>query len=65
MREVDSRRLNSRIKGRPVLERRIRALLVAVHRFVRGRAATAADQQWAAGTMDRLTAALSCDQERH
>jgi hypothetical protein len=38
MREADGRQLHTRVKGRQVLERRIRALLVAVHRFGRCRA---------------------------
>jgi hypothetical protein len=54
MREVDGRRLVSRVKGRAALEKRLRALLVSVHRFGRCRAATEADRQWTARAIDRL-----------
>lgn len=55
---LDGPPLPSRIKGRPALIRRIRSLLVAVHRFGRGRARTRADQQWAAQVIDGLTTLL-------
>ena len=44
MRELDGRRLLSRVKGRPALERRLRGLLVAVHRFDRSRAVSRDDR---------------------
>ena len=50
--------LHSRIKGRAQLVRRMRGLLVAVHRFGRGRACTPADLRWAAMVIDGLTALL-------
>ena len=49
----------TRIKGRPALVRRLRALLVACHRFGRCRAVTADDQRWAALVLDGLTATLA------
>ncbi len=58
MREVDGRRMPRRVLGRWRLEMRARALLIAVHRFGRCRAATAADQAWAARWLDGLTALL-------
>ena len=48
MRELESRRLPSRVRGRAALVRRLRALLVAVHRFGRARARTRAKVAWAA-----------------
>ena len=59
MREVDGRRVVSRVKGRAALEKRLRALLVACHRFGRARANTAVDRQWAAIVIDRLTDVLT------
>lgn len=47
-----------RVKGRAALTRRLRALLVAVHRFGRARATTPDDLQWTAHLLDTLTAAL-------
>ena len=55
---IDSRRLVSRVKGRPALERRLRALVIAVHRFGRQRARTVEDLQWTARVLDALSAAL-------
>ena len=54
--------LHSRIKGRAALERRIRGLLIAVHRFGRGRQLTAEDLRWAAKTIDRLTEMLNANE---
>ena len=48
----------SRVKGRPALVRRLRGLLVAVHRFAKHRATSRADLWWSARTVDALTAAL-------
>jgi hypothetical protein len=48
MRELDGRRIVSRIAGRPALEKRLRALLVSCHRFGRARARTRAELAWAA-----------------
>ena len=50
-----------RIRGRRALEKRIRSLLVSVHRFVRCRACSHADQAWCARTIDALTAVLETD----
>lgn len=55
--ELD-RSMPSRIKGQAQLIRRIRLLLVAVHRFGRHRARTRAERLWAANVIDRLTALL-------
>ncbi len=59
MREVDGRRVVSRVRGRPALERSIKLLLIRVHRFGRMRAATAADRQWTAKVIDRLSDVLT------
>ena len=48
-----------RVKGRPALVRRLRGLLLAVHRFGRCRAATDADRRWTAAVLDALAAALA------
>ncbi|MCC7034017.1 MAG: hypothetical protein IT179_14435 [Acidobacteria bacterium] len=48
-----------RIKGRPALVRRLRGLLLAVHRYGRHRASTDRDRQWAAHLIDHLTATLA------
>lgn len=48
----------SRIKGRPALVRRLRGLLVAVHRYGKGRARTPEEVRWAAKMLDRLQHAL-------
>ena len=52
------RTVASRIKGRPALVKRLRALLLAVHRFGRGRVHTPEDLCWTATLIDRLYAAL-------
>ena len=73
MRELDGRRLVSRVKGRPALERRARGFLVAVQRFGSARATSHDDLSWCARWIDGLTALLdgrsattanttSCDQ---
>jgi hypothetical protein len=49
----------SRIKGKASIVRRLRALLIAAHRYGRGRARTAEDIQWSAVMLDALTAALA------
>jgi hypothetical protein len=59
VRELDGRRLQTRIKGRDALERRIRGVLIAVHRFARLRATTRADLTWSAQAIDGLTATLT------
>lgn len=56
MREINRRLIPRRTQGRPVLQRRLTALLVAVHRFARCRAASPADQAWAARLIAGLTA---------
>ncbi len=48
----------SRIRGRPALVRRLRALLLAVSRYARGRAVTPEDVTWAACTLDALADCL-------
>jgi hypothetical protein len=52
---------HTRVKGRPALMKRLRALLVAVHRFARARARTPDDVQWAARTIAALSALLQED----
>jgi hypothetical protein len=48
-----------RVKGRPALVRRLRGLLLAVHRYGRARATTADDHQWTARMLDALTVAVT------
>lgn len=48
----------TRVTGRPALLRRLRALLVAAHRFARHRATTAADRDWSIQVLDGLTSTL-------
>lgn len=57
MRDLGARPLH-RVKGRPALVRRLRGLLLAVHRFGRARATTPDDRAWTAHVLDVLTAAL-------
>lgn len=59
MRELISVHLPSRVHGRQVLARRLRGLHIAVHRFARCRARSAADHRWAARLVDALAAALA------
>ena len=61
VRELDSRHLVSRVKGRPALERRMRSLLLAVGRFANYRAFTSRDRRWAAAVVDRLQPLLRDD----
>jgi hypothetical protein len=56
MRDLDVP-IHHRVKGRPVLIRRLGGLLVAVCRFARCRATSRADQRWAARMIDALTEA--------
>jgi hypothetical protein len=58
MRELLGVHLPSRVRGRAALLRRLRALLVAVHRFGGHRASTHDDQRWAALVIDALTATV-------
>jgi hypothetical protein len=62
MRNLDTR-IPRRITGRPALERRCRALLLAIHRFGRGRATTRPDVLWAARAIDSLTVLLDSHQQ--
>jgi cephalosporin-C deacetylase-like acetyl esterase len=55
--------LHSRIRGRAALERRARALLIAIHRYGRGRQLAAGDLDWAARAIDQLTMVLQHDQK--
>ena len=48
----------SRVKGRLSIERRIRALLISVHRYARHRARKGSDLRWSAVLIDSLTSAL-------
>jgi len=50
--------IRPRVKGRPVLERRLAGLLVAVHRFATRRAKTRDEVIWAGALYDHLQAAL-------
>lgn len=51
--------LPSRIRGRASLLRRLRALLLAAHKFGRGRACTPDDLAFAAQLIDGLTSTLA------
>ena len=55
MREVDGRRTPTRVKGWPALERRTRALLLAVARYDRSRAVTPGDRHRCARSIDTLS----------
>jgi hypothetical protein len=59
------RPIASRIKGRPALVKRLRALLIAVHRFGNRRAHTASDVLWCATLLDALTSALAAADGEH
>ena len=59
MRELDSRRCPSRVKGRPAIVKSLRALLLRTHRFGRHRARTADDIRWAGALVAALTSALA------
>jgi hypothetical protein len=50
--------VQTRIKGRPAIVRRLRGLLIAVHRYGRHRARTPGERIWTARLLDRLQAAL-------
>jgi hypothetical protein len=50
--------LPSRVKGRPALVRRLRGLLLAVHRYARHRATSAADRDWSIRVLDGLADVL-------
>jgi hypothetical protein len=52
-------RPRSRVTGRPALTRRLRALLLAVHRFGQHRARSRDDVVWAGRLIDALFAALT------
>ena len=54
----------SRIKGRPALTKRLRLLLIAVHRFNTRRARSASDVMWSAQVMDLLTEAIGIAEHR-
>jgi hypothetical protein len=58
MREIQNRDVLHRVKGRPVLERRLYALLRSVHRFARARATTPHEVDWAGRMVDALTAVV-------
>ena len=47
-----------RVKGRAALTKRLRGLLLAVHRFGRARATSDDDRRWTARLLDTLTDAL-------
>ena len=61
MRELPSRDVRHRVKGKQALEKRLRGLLLAVHRYGRCRARTRAELQWTAKAIDLLTLALNED----
>lgn len=58
MRELDGRRMRTRVKGLAALRRRARALLIAAARFSRCRAATPREQEEAGRMIDALAALL-------
>jgi len=59
MRELPSRAVRHRVKGRQALEKRIRSVLLAVHRFGRCRAVTDEERRWARFVIDELTQILA------
>jgi hypothetical protein len=59
MRDLDGRRMTTRVKGRAALERSLMSLLLRVHRFARVRAATAGDRTWAAEAIAGLQSTLA------
>ena len=63
MRDIGARPIH-RVKGRPALVRRLRGLLLAVHRYGRARALTADDRHWCACVLDALTAAVETADQR-
>lgn len=63
MREADGRRMRTRVKGIPALEKRARGLLLAVHRYGRCRAATPAEVRWTARAIDALSTLLEAPRE--
>ncbi len=65
MREVSGKRTPSRVRGRAALTRRLRALLLAVHRFGRCRARAPDDIAWAARIIDRLTDHITREEILH
>lgn len=48
----------SRIKGRASITRRVRALLIATHRYGRLRAVRTSDYRWTAAVLDALSSTL-------
>ncbi len=54
VRELLTRDVLHRVKGRPAIERSTRALLLRVHRFGRARATTREDVLWSARWIDGL-----------
>jgi hypothetical protein len=59
MRDLLLQRPLHRVKGRAALIRRAQGLLLAVHRFGRGRATSPDDLKWAARAIDQLTTLLA------
>ncbi len=58
---LDLGRIHHRIKGRQVIERSTRLLLIRAHRVLRGRRLADADAAWLRRLIDRLTEALQLD----
>jgi hypothetical protein len=56
--ELDSRRMDSRIKGRQALEKTLRLLIIRLNRYGEHRARSARDARWAAGAIATLRALL-------
>jgi hypothetical protein len=58
MKELDGRRMHSRIKGRPAIEQTLRLLIIRLNRYGEHRARSARDAMWAACAIDTLRALL-------
>jgi hypothetical protein len=58
MRELDGHRLPHRIVGRASLEKRVRALLIALHRYGQHRAQSPQDVAWCSHLVVLLETAL-------
>jgi hypothetical protein len=54
-----SRPIASRIQGRTRIAKRLRSLLLAVHRYGRCRASRTADYRWTASVLDALYSTLA------
>lgn len=59
MRETTNATIRHRVKGRPALTRRLRAVQLAVARFGQHRATSDTERRWAARTFDAIARLLA------